>query len=141
LQVTEIKDVFSPIYPSIVIIKKTIGIMSARAIIVQIITDVALFFNTGQNMNQDQVADLTEFILSDYYYLNIADLKLCFNNGKKGRYGKVFRVDGSIILEWLEKYTNDRLNAADEESYKEHQSTTGDRKLSGLENLYKKFEK
>ncbi len=115
--------------------------MSARAIVVQIITDVALFFNTGQNMNQDQVADLTEFILSDYYYLNIADLKLCFNNGKKGRYGKVFRVDGSIILEWLEKYTNDRLNAADEESYKEHQSTTGDRKLSGLENLYKKFEK
>lgn len=122
-----IRGVLETPTPSLAICRRELGEMHARAILVMILTDTALFFNTGQNMNQDQIAQLTELILDDYYYLKIDDLKLCFKNAMKGRYGQVFRMDGSVILSWLEKYTEERFTEADNMSYKEHLSTKGEK--------------
>jgi hypothetical protein len=137
--------VFLSVSPSLSTCRKEFGengLMKTQAVMTIIIRDLVKSFNLGQTMDDEQVADLINDIIDQYYWLNIEDFRLCFNMAKSGRFDKaIFRLDASVVLTWLEKYTNDRLNAADEESYKEHQSTTGDRKLSGLENLYKKFEK
>lgn len=114
--------------------------MPAKAILVMILTDTALFFNTGQNMNQDQIAQLTEIILEDYYYLKIDDLKLCFKNAMKGRYGQVFRIDGPVILSWLEKYQEERFNEADNVSYKQHLSTKGEQNSQTLTEMITRIE-
>lgn len=38
------------------------------------------------------------------------DFKLCFNNAKRGKYGRVYdRIDGNIIYEWLQKYSEERV--------------------------------
>ncbi len=73
-------------------------------------------------MNAVQVKTTAEMILENYKYLKIDDLRFCFNNAKRGFYGQIFRIDGNVILTWIEQYLKDRINAADEESYSEHLS-------------------
>lgn len=97
-------------------------------------------FNTGQNMNQDQIVNLTEIILEDYYYMKLDDLKLCFKNAMKGKYGQTYRMDASVILGWLEKYTEERLNEADNVSYENHTSTKGESKSETLTQMLDRME-
>lgn len=61
-------------------------------------------------MNDSQIAQTIEMILACYPDLNLADLKLFFFWLKKGDYGKFYdRLDGSIILESLEAYYQQRI--------------------------------
>lgn len=106
-----------------------------------ILTDTALMFNTGQNMNQDQIVNLTEIILEDYCWLKLDDLKLCFKNAMKGRYGQIYRMDPSIILGWIEKYTEERLNEADNASYENHISTKGESRSETLTQMINRINK
>lgn len=71
-------------------------------------------------MNANQIMNTAEIILDSYGYLKIDDFKLCFNWAKRGIYGQVYRMDGNVILSWIESYINDRINKADEVSYAEH---------------------
>lgn len=62
-------------------------------------------------MGERQVAELAKLIYDDFYYLNFDDLKLCFDNAKKGKYGKIYdRIDGNIVMEWLSKYSQERVD-------------------------------
>lgn len=117
-----------------------LGEMPTKAILAMILTNTALFFNTGQNMNQDQIVQLTEIVLEDYYYMKINDLKLCFKNAMKGKYGQVFRIDGAVILSWLEKYQEERFNEADNASYKQHLSTKGEQNSQTLTEMITRIE-
>ena len=110
-----------------------------------VIRDLVKSFNLGQTMDDEQVADLINEIIDQYYFLNLEDFRLCFNNAKNGRYDKgIFRLDASIILVWLNKYTTDRVNAADEDSYINHISSTGDKALidfASEKEVYEHFKK
>lgn len=90
-------------------------------------------------MDQEQLADLVNDIIDEFYFMKIDDFKLCFNLGKRERYGKVFRLDASVILTWLDKYVTDRLNEADELSYNSHSSAKQETTIAGFEGVYKKF--
>lgn len=108
-----------------------------------ILTDTVLQFNTGANMNQDQVIETTNDIMELYYWLKIDDLRLCFKNAMRGRYGDIYRIDGSVVLGWLEKYSIERIKAADEASYNQHQSTKSENRIKNenIAKIYSKFEK
>ncbi|MEI6752383.1 MAG: DUF6633 family protein [Paludibacter sp.] len=92
-------------------------------------------------MDDYQLADLADDILDIYYYLKIDDLKLCFKYAKVGRYGKIYRIDGPTVLSWIEQYSNQRLQEADEFSYKQHASTKTETRVENVEQVYKEFEK
>ena len=93
-------------------------------------------------MNDKQVADLINDIIDRYYWLNLDDFRLCFNSAVDGMYDKaIFRLDKSVVMSWLNKYTTDRLNAADESSYNAHLSYSGESRVSELDDAYKQFEK
>ena len=63
-------------------------------------------------MKHEQIVTTAELILNDYWALKPEDLKLCFDNAKKGKYGKIYdRIDGQIIFEWLELYLEERAQA------------------------------
>ncbi len=60
-------------------------------------------------MGAEQVKQTVELIIEDYKHLKPEDFKACFNNAKKGHYGKLFdRLDGQIIMQWLCEYDNER---------------------------------
>lgn len=71
-------------------------------------------------MGAVQVASTADLIIEEYYFLKPDDFKLCFTRAKKGYYGKVFdRIDGQVIFEWLNQYTNDRMTTASDTSIQE----------------------
>jgi len=104
------------------------GEENARAVMVLILTDLIDFFNVSNSMNANQIMNTIEIILNNYGYLKIDDFKFCFNQAKRGIFGQIYRMDGNIILSWIQQYINDRMNAADEINYARHASIKADEK-------------
>lgn len=87
------------------------GEIFVRALVVHMITDLVEFINAGKTMNQDQIAQTAAMIITDYNWLKVEDMKVCFTNGKRGHYGQLYdRLDGQIIFQWLNQYSTDRAN-------------------------------
>lgn len=106
-------DALKSITPPLAVIRKEYGEQSLQAILVIILTDLIRFFNVGKTTGQEQLVQTIRLIIEDFYYFNIDDFKLCFNNAKRGFYGKVYdRIDGNIIYEWLQKYSEERVKTA-----------------------------
>lgn len=111
-EVSTIQQAVESKSPSLVDIKlQNNGDSIAKAFLVVAVTDLVQSFNVGKNMDARQIAFLVQSILKDYYYLKLDELKLCFDNIKKGRYGKVFdRLDAAVIYEFIEVFLVERLN-------------------------------
>lgn len=107
---------------SIGVFKRTVGEDKATSVLVLILNDVIDFFNVSNSMNANQILTTAEMILDNYSWLKIDDFKLCFSQAKRGLFGQVYRMDGNLILSWIESYIKDRINFADEKSYAEHLS-------------------
>lgn len=87
------------------------GEIFVRALVVHMITDLVEFINAGKTMNPDQITQTAAMIITDYNWLKVEDIKVCFTNGKRGHYGQLYdRLDGQIIFQWLNQYTTDRTN-------------------------------
>ncbi len=87
--------------------------MFADAFLTFISTDLIESFNVGKTMNQMQVIFVVNAIKSDYYFLKIEELKYCFEQAKKGRYGTMFdRIDAAVIFGWIDKYLEERTEMA-----------------------------
>lgn len=131
-------DVFVSPTCSIGKYKRLDGETKARAVMGIILSDLVDFFNVSQSMNPPQMAQVIDMILDTYGYLKIEDFRLCFNWAKRGFYGQVFRIDGNVILTWLEKYVDDRCNNADEENYSKHSGLkAGERNSPDLDTIIK----
>lgn len=74
-----------------------------------IILELTKWFNVKNNITETQLYSLAHMILSEYKHFNLLDIGLCFKFAKLGKYGKVYdRLDGGLILEWLNKYDADK---------------------------------
>lgn len=74
-------------------------------------------------MNEVQVIQTVDLIYSEYPFFKFEDFKLCFNNAKIGKYGISYdRVDGQIIFEWLNTYSNERALEAERMNINTHAS-------------------
>jgi hypothetical protein len=93
-------------------IKKDLGEMAIPALsafLNVVVVDLVLFFNVGNQMSADQVKETVKMLIEDYWMLKPEDFKLCFSSAKKGLYGTVYnRIDGMIIMDWLNKYIDGR---------------------------------
>lgn len=97
------------------------GVLVARAAVAYVIAETLDFFNVSETMNDSQVAFTTDLILEEYPYFKLDDLKLCFRNAMKLKYGNVYnRIDGQIIFRWLKQYNIDRCNLAERDSFNNH---------------------
>jgi len=97
--------------PSLIKIAKEVSEQFAISFLNMILLDLSDFFNIGKGLSPQQILWLSKEIKKDYYYLKPTELKLCFDNAKKGKYGKLYdRLDGMIIYEWIETYLSERTN-------------------------------
>lgn len=82
-----------------------------KAALVKLFEDFLNFLNLGKTMNGNQVVQTVELILDKYAHLNLLDFKLFFKKLKLGDYGKFYdRVDGSVVLDNLMHYSEDKLS-------------------------------
>lgn len=119
---TSINSALKSITPSIAKFKKEVGEEPTVALVTIFLIDTVTFFNVGKSMDDVQITATAKMILSEYYFLKPEDFKVCFDRAKKGYYGKLYdRLDGSIIMEWLNKYIDERAEVAENESRERHE--------------------
>lgn len=132
-----VNDALQSITPPLAIFKKQYGEQSLQAVLVIILTDVIKFFSTGKTMGQEQTVQTVRLIIDDFYYFNIEDFKLCFNNAKRGKYGKVYdRIDGNIIYEWLQRYAEERVQTAYPECNYQPEIASKNERISNKQDTY-----
>ena len=140
-----VNDVFDSPTCAISVMNKEFGEIHLQAFMVNVLNDVIGFFSVGKTMGATQVASTADLIIEEFYFLKPDDFKLCFNQAKKGYYGKVYdRIDGQVIFEWLNAYTNDRMTTASDTSIQEADRMKfpeEERTSSLLESAYHDFKK
>jgi hypothetical protein len=95
------------------VIKKDIGEKELNKLIKVWIADLNDFLNISRKMSLPQAEQTATMIISDFYYMNMADINLVFTRAKKGYYGALYEsLDGMKIYSWFEKYANERAQAA-----------------------------
>lgn len=95
--------------------------------LVFLIADVVEFLNVGNTMNSAQTLQTAKLILEDVETKNLKpdDFKVCFDNAKRGIYGKSYnRIDGQIIFEWLRAYCLERMDVVENLKIQEHVNQT-----------------
>lgn len=110
-------------YPSFVRIRKNSGDALTVKLIVTLLSYLKDQLNISKSLTMDQMINISESIIHRWYWLNPADLKICFTNAINGEYGTIYdRIDMSVITEWLTKYENERISKIHNDSHKQVQA-------------------
>lgn len=114
--------------PSLVKMNKQFGSHEVIKAVAKMLIETVGFFNVPK-LTDVQVKITVELICEEHYYLNFADIQLCFKNAMKGKYGELYnRIDGQVIMIWLNKYVEERFTISEERSYQKHSSLTSHEK-------------
>ncbi len=108
--------------PTIALIKNNTSLTSIRALISLAICEVCDFFNVGKNMSDTQIALTADMIIESFWHLKLEEIKFCFRRAMRTE--KLYdRLDGNIILGWLEAYdaerTEEAMRVSDQEASEE----------------------
>lgn len=99
------------------------GEIEVKRGLIELVTELALFFTSTSPMGKSQVESTVDLILSEKTYLSFDDLKTCFRLAKTLRYGKVYgSVDGAVIFDWINQYEKEKIEVAENQSFIEHNS-------------------
>lgn len=118
-----ISDVFNNPSASLATLGKYQGEKAAVSVLMVLLKKVVDFFNVGKSMGSEQLFSTAKLIISEYYYLEIGDIKVCLRNGMLGKYGQLFdRLDGAIIIDWFSRYNSERQEVASVHSHNSHKT-------------------
>lgn len=97
--------------PTLAEIKNKVSLNDIRALLTIAVCEVCDFFNVGKNMNDMQVALTVDLIVERFWYFKLEEVKYCFRRAMM--HEKLFdRLDGNIIIGWLETYDAERTEEA-----------------------------
>lgn len=97
--------------PTIAKIKNEVSEGDIRALLTIAVAEVCNFFNVGKNMNDAQIALTVDLIIERFWYFKLEEIKYCFRRAMM--HEKLFdRLDGNIILGWLQAYDAERTEEA-----------------------------
>lgn len=97
--------------PTLAKIRNKGSLAQARALLYIAICEVCDFFNVGKNMSDTQVALTVDLILESYWHLHLEEIKYCFRRAMMRE--KLFdRLDGNIIIGWIQQYDDERTEEA-----------------------------
>lgn len=113
LQPSQISTMVSSPSPTLDKIKNKASLADARSLVSLALCDLCDFFNVGKNMDDRQIAATADLIIDRFWYFKVEELKFCFRQAKIK--AKLYdRLDGNIIMQWLEDYDVERTNIAAE---------------------------
>lgn len=94
----------------------------AKAAVIEEIIKVVEFVHSFHTMTPAQVSQTADMILKKFYFLRLDEITLAFENGIAGEYGEVKKMDGTVILKWLDDYDGTTRSKAVIEANKDLQS-------------------
>lgn len=108
----KISDPYTDRTPSLGKIKRSIPEEYAMMIVSVALMEVRDWFNTSGNLSDSQIAMLAEMIIDRFYDYSLNEIKAVFR--RKMSEGKVYRIDGNIIMGWLSEYDLERDNYSED---------------------------
>ena len=124
----------------------------AETILAAAITELVKDLNLQNTMNDRQIIKASSLLLTEFKQLNPADVSLCFDYMRLGKYGEYYnRMDIQILSKCLNQYFLDRLDIAEQISDKAHADSKKDILIpqtiksreefyKGAEDLFKRIE-
>lgn len=110
----KIEQAMSDVFPTLATVRKYHDEATALAAVCEIIAQGAALLSIGRNIQPHQIRFVAEEILREYYYLTIAEIRFCIEQGVRGNYGAIYdRLDTSVIFDWLEKYISERTETSE----------------------------
>lgn len=92
-------------------LKKKQGPDIVRAALIILVGNISSYFNTYGNLTSDQIIEISQILMDKYTHNSLEDFILCFKKAKSGCYGLVKnRIDGHIIMEWIQKYEEEKAD-------------------------------
>ncbi len=126
-------------------IKKGYGEEFQKLHVMLFIIDLQEKLGVKNKMNQAMLEECTDFIISDYWYFNLADMNLIFTRAKKGFYGQFYEsVSMPKILEWFSSYSDERAGIAERTNLnedKQRESSKNEAQIKYAEELFTAHEK
>lgn len=99
---------------------KKIGKVANIEAVAYLVTELRENLNIGKNITAKQIINISENIIDNWFWLNHADIKKCFNNAMQGEYGEIYdRMDIMVINKFLKLYEADLLAKIENERWKE----------------------
>lgn len=110
----KIEQAMSDVFPTLATVRKYHDEAAALAAVCEIIAQAAAQLSIGRNIQPHQIRFVAEEVLREYYYLTIAEIRFCIEQGIRGNYGVIYdRLDTAVISDWLEKYLLERTETAE----------------------------
>ena len=136
LQPRTLADCWNPAHAGLAGLSKNTSPKVVESVIGAAITKICTFLNMPNILTLEQLNFVSQVVREQYYYLNLADVKLCLRWALMGRYGKLYgKIDVTDVLQWFEQYSTERTSMGNERSYADHVQNTADYGVRG-KNLY-----
>lgn len=79
-----------------------------EAIVSVLIMRAASLITSQGNLREGHALQIAQNIINDYPLLSLEDINLLLMNGIKGKYGQIFRIDISVIYDWIKNYEEEK---------------------------------
>lgn len=71
--------------------------------------------NVGKKMNEDQLIALSSDLFERFSSESLEDILLFFKMARSGSFGDIYRLDSLIVLSWMDKYFDIKIQAREDE--------------------------
>lgn len=98
---------------SVATLRKYLSEPNTRALIWGLIEPVINSINVGRGMNADSIASFIDYIMDEFYFLKLEEIKTFLDMVKLGKLGQFYdRMDLPTLSEMLRKYDEQRTGIA-----------------------------
>lgn len=95
------------------------GEQKVRAFVEFELIKLAERINVSGNLTDGQIQFIASQLVETYPNETIGDFKLCFERGSSGQYGKIFKLDGVEVGNWMKAYLDEKYQVMEKQLLKE----------------------
>jgi len=101
-------------------LRRDVGETKLQALIKLYLIDLNALLNLKRPLSEQMIDAIADEIVSQFGYLNMADVNLIFRRAKTGHYGELYEtINMPKVIGWFTDYFNERCDVAAERSIQE----------------------